>query len=76
MVCHERYTLGGADPTSEEYLEEYENWCSEESPVFIALEAGGTLAGLADLGITGVDGEPLEFLPIGEVPIPGSPPDA
>jgi mono/diheme cytochrome c family protein len=76
VVCHERYTLSGADPASEEYLEEYENWCSEESPVFIALEAGGTLAGLADLGITGVDGEPLEFLPIGEVPIPGSPPDA
>jgi len=74
VVCHERYTISGADPSSEEYLEEYENWCSEESPVFIALEAGGTLAGLADLGITGVDGEPLEFLPIGEVPVPGSPP--
>lgn len=40
VVCHERYTLGGADPTSEEYAEEYEQFCSEESPVFAALEAG------------------------------------
>ena len=32
VVCHERYDLGGADPTSEEYAEEYETWCSEESP--------------------------------------------
>ena len=40
VVCHERYTLGGADPTSEEYAEEYETWCSEESPVFAELEAG------------------------------------
>ena len=40
VVCHERYTLGGADPTSEEWAEEYEEFCSEESPVFLALEAG------------------------------------
>ena len=40
VVCHERYTLGGADPTSEEYAAEYETWCSEESPVFAELEAG------------------------------------
>ena len=40
VICHERYTLGGADPTSEEWAEEYETWCSEESPVFSELQAG------------------------------------
>ena len=38
VVCHERYTLGGADPTSEEWSEEFETFCSAESPVFEALE--------------------------------------
>ena len=46
VVCHERYTLGGADPTADEYVEEFENWCSEEAPIFAALEEGGTLADL------------------------------
>lgn len=40
VVCHERYALGGADPTSEEWAEEFERFCSAESPVFEALEAG------------------------------------
>ena len=40
VVCHERYTLGGADPTSEEWAEEFEQFCSVESPVFEALESG------------------------------------
>ncbi|MFT6392338.1 MAG: hypothetical protein ACJA14_001863, partial [Ilumatobacter sp.] len=40
VVCHERYALGGADPTSEEWAEEFERFCSAESPVFAALEAG------------------------------------
>ena len=39
VVCHERYTLGGADPTSEEYVDEFENWCRAESPAFAELEA-------------------------------------
>ena len=43
VVCHERYTDGGADTTSEEFVEEYENWCSEEAPAFLALEEGETL---------------------------------
>ena len=42
VVCHERYAIGGADPTSEEYKEEYEAWCSPESEIFAALEAGST----------------------------------
>jgi len=38
VVCHERYTIGGAEPTSEEYAEEYEAWCSDEAPVYQAIE--------------------------------------
>ena len=36
VVCHERYDLGGA---VEEGVE-FEKWCSEESEIFLALEAG------------------------------------
>ena len=64
VVCHERYTLGGADPAGE-YAEEYETWCSEESPVFADLEAGGALADIDQR----VDGT----MPIGDAPVPGSP---
>jgi hypothetical protein len=42
VVCHIRYDLSGADPKSEQWGKEYENWCSPESPIFEALEAGGT----------------------------------
>ncbi len=42
VVCHERYILGGADPASEEWAQEYELWCSPEAPIFIALEEGAT----------------------------------
>jgi mono/diheme cytochrome c family protein len=64
VVCHERYTLGGADPAGE-YAEEYETWCSEESPVFADLEAGGALADI-DQRVEGT-------MPIGDAPVPGSP---
>jgi mono/diheme cytochrome c family protein len=73
VVCHERYTDGGADPTSEEYVEEYENWCSEEAPAFLALEEGETLPTLHEADLTGADGEPLEIIPIGDAPVEGSP---
>ena len=59
VVCHERYTLGGADPTGDEYLEEYEDWCSDEAPTFVALEAGATLDQLADQGLTNAAGEEI-----------------
>lgn len=42
VVCHERYAIGGADPASEEWKEEYETWCSPESEIFLALENGST----------------------------------
>jgi hypothetical protein len=65
VVCHERYVLGGADPDGE-YAEEFEEWCSEESEIFVDLEAGGVLADLEDR----FDG----ILPIGDAPAPGSAP--
>jgi len=40
VVCHERYVIGGADPASEEWAEEYETWCSPESEIFAGLESG------------------------------------
>jgi hypothetical protein len=64
VVCHERYTLGGADPTAD-YAEEFELWCSEESEIYAALEAGGTLATLNETF--------EEIIPIGDAPAPGSP---
>jgi hypothetical protein len=42
VVCHARYAVGGADPKSEQWAEEYETWCSPESEIFKALETGGT----------------------------------
>ena len=42
VVCHERYTISGADPTSEKYKDEYATWCSPDSEIFKALEAGST----------------------------------
>ena len=66
-------TLGGADPTSEEYEAEYENWCSEEGPVFAAFAEGEIALDADEIEeFTGVDGEPFEVSPIGSAPIPGS----
>lgn len=62
VVCHERYTLGGADPTAE-YLEEYEKWCSPEAPAWLGLEDGSiTFANVADQleGTFVVGTQPLE----------------
>lgn len=61
VVCHERYTLGGL-----EHGEEYETWCSETSEIHAAL-AGGTST-LANLHETFTD-----IMPIGDVPVAGSP---
>lgn len=70
VVCHERYTLGGADPTGADYAEEYEAWCGEESEIFHALEDGSqTLATVHDMGLD------VEIIPIGDAPAEGSPAD-
>lgn len=67
VVCHERYTLGGADPTSEMYKAEYETWCSPESEIFKALEAGSSsfdsvAKDFSALGVGEVGTEPREAL--------------
>ena len=40
VVCHVRYAVSGADPNDEQWSTEYANWCSEDSEIFAALEAG------------------------------------
>jgi mono/diheme cytochrome c family protein len=64
VVCHERYALGGADPAGD-FAEEFEEWCSEESEIFLALEGGSSLATLHD--------EFEGIIPIGDMPVPGTP---
>ncbi len=68
VVCHERFTLGGADPTAE-YAEEYEKWCSPEAPAWVGLEDGSlTFENIAD----NLEGT---FV-VGTVPAAGHAPDA
>lgn len=73
VVCHERYTLGGADPTEGSFAEEYERWCSEESPIFAALQSG-EISMTTDEVVTvvGADGAPLEVDFQGAAPTEGS----
>jgi hypothetical protein len=63
VVCHERFTLGGADPAGDQ-LDEYEQWCAEGSEIFADLEGGGDLRDLE----TRFDG----IIPIGMAPVAGS----
>jgi hypothetical protein len=75
VVCHERYTLGGLDPASDDAVsEEFELWCSEESPMFAALGAGTPLADLDTVGIATAEGATAEIIDIGDAPAEGSPP--
>jgi mono/diheme cytochrome c family protein len=65
VVCHERYTLSGADETTA-YAEEYEKWCSPESPAWEGLETGElTFANIAD--------ELEDTIAIGTEPAAGQP---
>jgi len=64
VVCHERYTLGGADPTSSEWSEEYDTWCSADSEIFQGLQAG-------TYGLRDVDQFVGGLIPIGMGPVPG-----
>ncbi|MEY4230049.1 MAG: hypothetical protein RLZZ362_898 [Actinomycetota bacterium] len=68
VICHERYTLGGADPTADS-LDEYEKWCSPEAPAWTGLEDGSlTFENIAD---------ELEMtLPVGVTPLAGHAADA
>lgn len=74
LVCHERYALpGNADPESEEWAEEFTNWCSPDAPIYQALEEGQTFATLGEEPIMDEEGNPIEIIPIGEEPAPGTP---
>lgn len=75
VVCHERYTLGGADPSSEEFAEEFEQFCSEESPVFAALQAGEISLDMDSLEpFVGPSGDEFTIDPVGSAPIEGGGP--
>ena len=73
VVCHARYTLGGAAPTEGEFAEEFEHWCSEESEIFIQLEAGEiSLTMDEDLTFEDSEGEEFTVNFQGSMPIEGS----
>ena len=63
VVCHERFVLGGASEL-EEYDEEFETWCSEESELFQELEAGASLLTLEEVDDS--------IIPIGPAPAPAT----
>jgi len=65
VVCHERFTLGGADPAGA-YEKEYENWCAPDAPAWTALEDGSATFANIDTKVTGA-------IKVGEEPAPGSP---
>lgn len=68
VVCHERYDLGGADPTSTEWSAEYELWCSQESTVYAALKDGSATFDNLDTVF-----KAEKVLPVGTTPRPGTP---
>ena len=51
LVCHERYTLSGADPADEAYAADYEKWCSPEAEIYAKLEAGELTFASEELGV-------------------------
>ncbi len=71
-MCHERYNLDGADPTTEPWKTEFDNWCADDSPIFAAVEAGTALADLDTAGIVDATGAPIKIIDIGTAPAPGS----
>ncbi len=74
VVCHERFTISGANPTGANETE-FNDWCAEDSPIYAALEAGGTLAQLGgQTTINDNKNQPIKILPIGDKPVAGSPP--
>lgn len=73
VVCHERYTIGGADPAGE-YEDEYALWCADSSPLFAGLDAGEYTFLDMDQNATDADGKKVDMLAIGEEPVEGSGP--
>lgn len=49
VVCHIRYKITGTNSADEAWAAEYANWCSPDSPIFLALQAGtSTFDSIAD----------------------------
>ena len=40
VVCHERYTVGGANPLDPKYAQEFADWCAPGAPTYEAILAG------------------------------------
>jgi mono/diheme cytochrome c family protein len=72
VVCHERFTISGADPTGANATE-FDDWCADDSPIYAALQSGGSLATIDTAGLSGAQG-PISIIPIGDKPVEGSPP--
>jgi mono/diheme cytochrome c family protein len=64
VVCHERFTLGGADPIGANETE-FNNWCAEDSPAWVALEDGSATFDDIDTKVPGA-------IKVGTEPAPGS----
>jgi hypothetical protein len=64
VVCHERFTLGGADPLGANETE-FNDWCAEDSPAWTALEDGSATFDNIDTKVTGA-------IKVGTEPAPGS----
>jgi mono/diheme cytochrome c family protein len=64
VVCHERFTLGGADPTGASQ-KEYANWCAPDAPAWLALEDGSVTFDNVDTKVPGA-------IKVGKDPAPGS----
>ncbi len=72
VVCHERFTLGGADPGSDDFAAEYDTWCSPNAAVSAALLDGELELVDTDADRVAIDGTEVTVIPIGRGPIPGT----
>jgi len=64
VVCHERFTLGGADQVGAN-ADEFNKWCSVDSPAWTALEDGSATFADIDTKVPGA-------IKVGTEPAPGS----
>ena len=55
VVCHIRFDISAADMGDEKWKTEYENWCSPESEIFKALEAGSSTFDSLDKDFTALN---------------------
>ena len=74
VVCHERFTISGEDPTGAATEKQFNDWCAEDSPIYAALQAGTPMAELGTTPILDNENQPIQIIPIGDKPAEGSPP--